>query len=158
MFDSSKASFLQHNLLDFIIALPEDRSPAWGVMNAHQAIEHLALIFDISSTRRQYDLVTPEEYLPKFIAFLRSDKVFNENTKAPENLIGEEPLPLETLDIVVAKEKLRESVKNFFDYFKDNPNAVTVHPTFGPLGFADWILLHYKHATHHMRQFGAELS
>ncbi|TXH28993.1 MAG: DUF1569 domain-containing protein, partial [Cyclobacteriaceae bacterium] len=34
------------------------------------------------------------------------------------------------------------------------PAKKTTHPVFGALNFDEWILLHYKHVTHHSRQFG----
>ena len=40
-------------------------------------------------------------------------------------------------------------------YFKNNPAAKTSHPVFGDLDFEEWVLLHYKHVTHHLKQFGA---
>jgi hypothetical protein len=38
-------------------------------------------------------------------------------------------------------------------FFESNPHPTTIHPVFGPLSFDEWILLHYKHVTHHWNQF-----
>ena len=134
--------------------LTEDAVPAWGKMNAQQMIEHLSHFFDVSTERRIYALVTPEEHLPKYREFLFSEKQFRENTKAPGNILGEEPLPVETAHISEAKNKLRESVDFFFEYFQTKPGHKSMHPAFGMLDIEEWILLHYKHVLHHLRQFG----
>jgi Protein of unknown function (DUF1569) len=126
----------------------------WGKMNAQQAVEHIAAFFAVSSGKIKFDLVTPVEHLPKYKEFLLSDKEFRENTKAPTNVIGEEALPLRYANMDEALEKLAGSITAFENYFKDDPLQTTLHPVFGELNFEEWVLLHYKHVTHHARQFG----
>jgi hypothetical protein len=29
-----------------------------------------------------------------------------------------------------------------------------LHPAFGDLNFTEWVQLHHKHVTHHLKQFG----
>jgi oxepin-CoA hydrolase/3-oxo-5,6-dehydrosuberyl-CoA semialdehyde dehydrogenase len=149
-----KATFLRKDLFVLLETANPVITPGWGKMNTQEMIEHLAHFFDVSTERRKYDLVTPEEHLPKYKEFLLSEKQFRENTKAPSSILGETPLPLETTGIEEAKMKLNESVNNFFDYFKGRPGYKTMHPAFGMLDFDEWVLLHYKHITHHLRQFG----
>ena len=48
---------------------------------------------------------------------------------------------------------LSRSVEAFETYFKVDPDIRTMHPVFGELNFEEWVLLHYKHVTHHLRQF-----
>jgi hypothetical protein len=55
-----------------------------------------------------------------------------------------------------AVSKLHEAVEYFENYFKADPAKRTMHPVFGLLNFDEWVLLHYKHVTHHLRQFGIE--
>jgi hydroxymethylglutaryl-CoA reductase len=52
-----------------------------------------------------------------------------------------------------AVENLERSISHFEDYFKENVGKLTMHPVFGELNFEEWVLLHYKHVTHHLRQF-----
>ena len=85
--------------------------------------------------------------------FLLSDKQFRENTKAPPTVIGEEPLSLRYSSYEEAVEKLHKAVEYFETYFKDDPEKKTLHPVFGLLNFDEWVLLHYKHVTHHLKQF-----
>jgi hypothetical protein len=49
---------------------------------------------------------------------------------------------------------LQKSITAFEDYFKDDKLKTALHPVFGELNFGEWVLLHYKHVTHHLRQFG----
>jgi hypothetical protein len=67
--------------------------------------------------------------------------------------MGEEPAAVRNSSMKEATEKLTESVNNFFTFFGSNPNSKTIHPVFGPLNFDEWVMLHYKHVNHHLRQF-----
>jgi len=152
--DEQKLSFIKNDFFKLLSTVKEDTKAGWGKMNAQQMLEHVSAFYKVSAGKIKFDLVTPEEHLPKFKEFLLSDKQFRENTKAPVNVIGEEPLPLRYRSYDEALTKLHESVKEFEDHFKDDPGKTTTHPVFGPLNFEEWILLHYKHVTHHLRQFG----
>ena len=152
--DIEKHKFLTKELPQLIKALPADAVGKWGKMNGQQMIEHVAAFFDVSSGLIMFDLVTPAEQLHRFRDFLFSEKQFKENTRAPLNVIGEEPLPLKFSGITQANENLERSIISFENYFKNNPLKKTLHPVFGELNFEEWVLLHYKHVTHHLRQFG----
>ena len=117
-------------------------------------VEHLAIVFDVSTGKIKFDLVTPVEQLPRFKEFLLSDKAFRENTQAPISVFAAEPLPLQYASMKEALEKLTIAIENFEKYFKDDAGRKTMHPVFGELNYEEWVLLHYKHVTHHMRQFG----
>lgn len=149
-----KLAFIKNDLFSLLNALPADTNANWGKMNAQQMVEHLAAFFNVSTEKIKFDLVTPEEHLPKYKEFLLSDKQFRENTKAPVNVIGEEPLPLQYQSYKEALEKLHEAVEHFETYFKNASGKKTIHPVFGPLNFDEWVLLHNKHITHHLKQFG----
>lgn len=123
-------------------------------MHVQEMLEHLADFFDVSSARLHFDLAVPQEHLPKYRAFLLSDKPFRENTKAPANVLGEKPIPLRTVSPEDALQKLNTAVKNFVIYFEENPDARTLHPVFGLLNYEEWVQLHHKHVVHHLKQFG----
>ena len=78
---------------------------------------------------------------------------FRENTKAPDSVLGEIPMPIVFESLEAAIKKLHEAVEEFFDYFQKNPDKKTLHPAFGWLDYNEWLILHYKHAYHHLRQF-----
>lgn len=150
--DHQKMHFLSTGLLPLLKTLTPDTAPKWGKMNAQQMVEHLAGFFRVSTNKLHFPLVTPEEHLPKFIEFLRSDKAFRENTKAP--VLPDDPLPVQLDSLADAVNELEGEINDFLLHFKDSPGLTTQHPVFGDLDFADWVLLHYKHAVHHTKQFG----
>jgi oxepin-CoA hydrolase/3-oxo-5,6-dehydrosuberyl-CoA semialdehyde dehydrogenase len=151
--DEQKKLFLESEGFSLLKNLATDTPAKWGKMNAQQMLEHLEDFFSVSIEEKIFPLVTPEEQLPLYQKFLYSDKQFRENTKAPLDIIGEEPLPVRGADLLTAQQNLQQTTANFFKYFIDNPGKQTVHPVFGSLTFEEWVLLHYKHVTHHYRQF-----
>ncbi len=151
--DTQKLQFITKDCLPLFKNIKGDAIGAWGIMNGQQMVEHVAAFFAVSTGKIKFDLVTPVEHLPKYREFLLSDKEFRENTKAPSSVIGEEALPLRNVNMEEALDKLEESIKAFENYFKDDASKTTLHPVFGELNFEEWVLLHYKHVRHHLRQF-----
>ena len=149
-----KLRFIQEEMFLLLQNITAETKPVWGKMNAQQMLEHVADFFNVSDEKIVFALVTPEEHLPKYKDFLYSDKEFRENTKAPENVLGEEPLPLRKASVEAAKDHLKKSVEEFISYFDTDSEKKTMHPVFGLLNFEEWVLLHYKHVRHHLRQFG----
>ena len=117
-------------------------------------VEHVAGFFYVSSGKIKFPLAIPQEHLPKYKEFLLSDKEFRENTKAPLSVIGEEPLPLRFASMDEAINNLNKSIAAFENHFANNKDEKTLHPVFGELNFEEWVLLHYKHVRHHLKQFG----
>ncbi|MBC7890433.1 MAG: DUF1569 domain-containing protein [Ferruginibacter sp.] len=152
MMDQQKLEFLSTALVPLLKTLPADTVMKWGKMNAQQMVEHISGFFRVSTNKLHFPLVTPPEQLPKFKEFLRSDKAFRENTKAP--VLPEEPLPVQFASFEDAVNDLEKEIKDFLRLFTDDPGLTTQHPVFGELDFEEWVLLHYKHVVHHTRQFG----
>lgn len=151
--DAEKLDFIQHKVMKKLNSLSPTAIGKWGKMNGQQMVEHLSLIFSASSGKIIAALATPEEYLPKAKEFLWSDKAFRENTKAPSDLVPEEPVPLKHATMPLALQELQDELDYFFKYFDDNPGIKTMHPAFGELNFEEWIQGHYKHTMHHLKQF-----
>ena len=151
---ATKLHFLATDLIPAVKTLSSDTPAKWGKMNAQQMIEHVTGFFKVSSGKLKFGLVTPEEHLPKYKEFLLSDKEFRENTQAPLSIIGEDALPLRHPSIDLAIAELDNSVQEFVTHFGDDKNMKVTHPVFGPLNFDEWVLLHYKHVKHHLKQFG----
>ena len=152
--EQAKLNFLTKEYIPLLKNLSSTAMGKWGKMNGQQMVEHVAAFFYVSTKKIKFNLVTPLEHLPKYKEFLLSDKEFRENTKAPVNVIGDEPLPLRYNTMEEAIENLVKSIAFFELYFKDDPHKKTLHPVFGELNFEEWVLLHYKHVTHHLKQFG----
>ena len=151
--DILKLKFLTADSLELLGELESNSVARWGVMNVHEMIEHLADFYNISSAKIECKLFTSEEHLPAYRTFLLSDKAFRENTKAPTELLGDVPRPLRFSSLDEAKEDLDKAVDNFVEYFKEDAAKKTLHPVFSMLNFEEWILLHYKHVQHHLKQF-----
>ena len=152
--NQDKYRFVKNEFLLLLDGLPAEATGKWGKMNAQQMVEHLTAMFKISSGKLMMPLVTPEENLLKFKEFLMSEKEFRENTKAPLQIVPEEPLPLRNESMQDAFQVLERSVQEYFTFFNDDAEKKTLHPVFGELNFAEWIQLHHKHVTHHLKQFG----
>lgn len=150
--DQNKASFIRTTFVELVSGLSGHSAPLWGKMSVQQMVEHVTGFFKVSTDELHFPLVTPEEHLPKFKEFLLSDKQFKENTKAP--VLPEEPLPVSEPDLNTAIMRLQDAIDAFFSFYSHNPDKKIAHPVFGPLNFEEWVLLHYKHVTHHSRQFG----
>lgn len=150
--NKDKPDFVKNKFAALVKTLQADATGKWGKMNAQQMVEHVTGFFKVSTGQLHFPLVTPAEYLPKAKAFLLSDKEFRENTKAP--VLPEEPLPLQFATMNEAVAGLQKEINHFIDKFEKEPTLITQHPVFGDLNFEEWVLLHYKHVTHHAKQFG----
>lgn len=150
--DHFKFNFLKSDFIPLLEKIDSTTKPLWGKMNPQQMLEHVSDFFKVSTDKLHIPFVTVPEHLPKYREFLMSEKEFRENTKAP--VLPEDPLPVRMVDIIEARNELEHEVKDFFDFFKHDPEKTTQHPVFGDLNFSEWILLHYKHVKHHLKQFG----
>ncbi len=151
---NEKLDFVKKDFIELLHHLQPEAKGKWGLMNSQQMVEHLAFIFGASAGKVKTTLLIPEEFLPKAIAFLWSDKEFRENTKAPEGLIPEAPQPVRNENMQAAIKELKQEVDYFIEYFTSQPSIKVLHPSFGELDFEGWLQLHKKHVTHHLKQFG----
>jgi hypothetical protein len=149
----NKRLFLKDQFVPLLQQIPSDTLPHWGKMTLQQMAEHFADYVRIASGRKVYnDIVTPFDDLPGMVAFLESEKPFRPNT--PNPLMPEVPAPVRHRTIRAAFEELQQEIDYFFDTFEENPHALTTNPFFGELNFQQNVQLLYKHAVHHLRQFG----
>ena len=147
-----KAAFIKNEFVPLLETLKGYEIKKWGKMNIQQMIEHVSAFFKVSTQKIHFPLTTPAEHLSKYKEFLMSEKEFRENTKAP--MLPEEPLPLHYNTLQEAIHELKNSINDFFTFFENDPSRTTLHPAFGELNFNEWIQLHHKHVTHHLKQFG----
>lgn len=150
--DQQKLNFISTTLVPLLRSLPADAKMKWGKMNAQQMVEHISGFFRVSTNKLHFPLVTPADQLPKFKEFLHSEKEFRENTKAP--VLPEDPLPEQFASYADAVNDLEKEIKDFLYQFTNDPALTTQHPVFGDLNFEEWVLLHYKHVVHHLKQYG----
>jgi hypothetical protein len=151
-----KENFLRTKLVAYMQRLDPSAPPRWGKMNVQQMIEHYAgdALRNASGRLKMETIITPPGNLERFREFMMSNKPFKENTKNP--LMGEEPAPLRYKTVQGAIGALQQELIYFFEAFEKNPGLITRNPFFGDLDFEQNVQLLYKHALHHLRQFGVE--
>ena len=150
-----KENFLRTKFIPLLQQLNTDTQPLWGKMNAQQMIEHFTDVMMVASGKIKLPIVTPADKLSRLREFMMSDKPFKENTKSP--VLGEEPTPLRKHTKQASIGKLQEEIIYFFEVFEKNPAMKTTNPVFGELDFDMNVQLLYKHALHHLKQFGIEI-
>ncbi len=151
-----KENFLRTRLVPLLQQLPPDTPARWGKMNVQQMVEHLGGdAFRTASGRLVFEkILTAPEQLARMRAFMMSEKPFKENTVNP--LLGDEPLPGRYKTVQGAIGALQQELIHFFETFEKNPLLITRNPFFGDLNFDENVQLLYKHALHHLKQFGVE--
>ncbi len=147
--------FLKRQSVSALRSISPSSKPLFGKMNPLQMAEHLFHSIEQSNGRIKASLVSDPEKLPVLQGFLRSDKLFRPNT--PHPLLSEMPAPPEMLSMDHACEAVEAALYVFFDRFSGRTHEHEIHPVFGPLVYEDWVILHYKHFLHHLRQFGLDL-
>jgi hypothetical protein len=149
-----KENFLRTKLVPYLQRLDPATPRRWGKMNVQQMVEHFAgdAVRNASGRLKIDAILTPPGNLAKMREFLMSEKPFKENTKNP--LLKEEPSPLRYKTMQAAIGALQEELIYFFEAFEKTPNMLTRNPFFGDLNFDQNVQLLYKHALHHLRQFG----
>jgi hypothetical protein len=145
---------IQYGFLKKLHALESDTPARWGKMNAQQMVEHLIDFIGLSYEKTKFPLAVPEDMVEKYQSFLFSEKMFRENTKAPAEVLGEIPSPAKLPGLKEALEELAQTIQQYFEFFETHPDRKTLHPAFGWLDQSGWLVLHYKHMYHHLRQFG----
>src|SRR5215208_1736175 len=155
--NAEKVVFLKHRFVALLKQLPSDTPPKWGKMTLQQMIEHFADYTRIASGKIPFtDVITPPENLQRARDFLMSDKPFKENT--PNPLMPEVPAPVKNPSVEEAIKELQTEINFFFSVFEKNNLQVTRNPFFGDLNYEQNIQLLYKHALHHLRQFGVSIN
>lgn len=151
-----KENFLRTRFIRYLQQLDPATLPKWGKMNVQQMVEHFnidAVRVASGKTKFAEILVSPAQ-LQKMQEFLVSDKPFKKDLKNP--LLAEEPAPLRFNTVQAAIGSLHEELIYFFEVFEKDQGLTTRNPFYGDLNFEQNVQLLYKHALHHLRQFGIE--
>lgn len=150
--------FIQDNLESVIRHLNQieaDTQPLWGTMTAQRMVEHLTdgLFLGIG----QIEMTCPYEgeKLERSRTFLMSDQPMPREFKA--HFVNDDA-PLRNEDFDMAIDAFVDAWLAMEEYEEGHPDAVHVHPVFGPLNQAEWRWMHRKHMTHHLMQFGVEIT
>lgn len=152
---SAKAAFLQSSYIPLLLGIDPMTLPVFGKMNPQQMVEHMAWSVHLAYGNPEPDsILTPEEQLPKMQAFLQSDKPFRDNT--PNALMPDIPSPAKLPGMQAAITDLEQALSEFRETFRAEPGKQVRNSFFGILDYGLSIHLLYKHARHHLRQFGVQ--
>ena len=145
-------SFFRHLLFNALAALQHDSQPRWGKMTAQQMVEHLAWAFELSTGHARVECPIPEAQRERLKAFLYDNRPTPHGFMNPVLAAGLPPL--RHVGLAEARAALRVEVDRFVQQCRATPGAMHAHPVFGPIGVEGWARTHFKHAHHHLLQFG----
>lgn len=144
-------AFLRHEIVSALAELSEDRVARWGRMTAQQMVEHLIWGFELSTGQAQVECTIPAADLPRMKRFLWSNRPTPQEFMNPALASGLPPSRYANL--AQAKASLGQQLERFLEESVRAAMLYT-HPIFGPIGYEEWHRTHYKHAHHHLLQFG----
>ena len=148
-----KNQFLQHQFIKLLQDADPSTQPKWGRMSFQHMVEHMVLVMKNANGKLKVaEMKTPPEKIQAFQDFIMSDKEFRENTKSPA--FPEEPLPLRFSSVQEGIDKLEKEIKDYFNVYEATPGLKITNPVFGDLDYELSSTLLYKHAQHHLKQFG----
>jgi hypothetical protein len=139
----------KNEILRRIEKLSPESKALWGKMNVSQMLAHCSEATKLASGEIKTKFA-PIQFLGQFFkkTFITGGKPFNRNSPtSPELKIAD------TKEF--AKEKatfitfINKAYANGKEGFKSDR-----HPFFGKMTKEEWSILGYKHADHHLRQFG----
>lgn len=131
-----------------------DTPAQWGKMNAHQMIEHLGLVFVLSTGR--FDIPykgTAEDAQRYWNSFEESATPWKD--VFPTTSFGD-PKPPRAATIEESKVGLQKTFQKYLAYCEANPDAINSHFFLGNLTVDQWRQVHVKHVEHHLAQFGID--
>ena len=144
--------FLRHTVGEALGGLHEDARPCWGKMTARQMVEHLLWAMELSTGQAETTCPVPEARREQAKAFLCDTRPTPRDFANPVLTAGLPPLQYPSL--AEARAALAAETARFFAQAAPAPEAKRMHPVFGPIGPEEWERAHFKHAYHHLVQFG----
>jgi hypothetical protein len=129
-----------------------DTPAKWGKMNAQQMVEHLGIVFLLSTGKFNIEYKGTQEDAQKYWEdFVKSPQPWK--TVFPTvNFTEPRPTRHETIEASLAE--LWSTWQKYLTYCEENPEAVNAHFFLGNLPVDQWRQVHVKHFEHHLRQFG----
>ncbi len=150
---TEKLVFLKTEFVAALRRLQPGQKGAWGKMDAQQMVEHFRQSLKVANGKIQLPLHNPDlERLEKIRSFLMTETPFKENTKSP--VLPEEPSPHRFPSLPEAIDALEVELNDMFVVYEATPGKTILNPVFGELDYTQQIQLIYKHAMHHLQQFG----
>ena len=150
---NTKVHFLQHEYIPLLHKLKTDQKGVWGKMDGQQMVEHMRDVCKVANGKMALPLMnTDPEKLAKARDFMMSNEPFKENTRVP--VMPEDPRAHKYASLEEAITKLEPELNDVFVVYAADAHKKLMHPMFGELDYEQQIHYLYKHAQHHLRQFG----
>jgi len=146
-----REAFFDHLFHRAIENLREEDQALWGGMSARHMVEHLDWAIGLSIAATNVDCKTLPHLIERAKRFLYDNRPTPHEFRNP--LLGETPPAFRFGSMAEAKAALRMATTSYLHHFREHPEAVHVHPLFGPLGAEEWERAHFKHCYHHLLQF-----
>jgi hypothetical protein len=140
---------IRQELIQRIHALSPEHKAIWGKMNVHQMIEHCTRCDDMYHGELHIKRVWLGRLLGPIFKkkILKKDLLFGKGSPTAPILMSSQTEG----DMDAQKNDWQKRVEQYADYSIQH----FVHPFFGPMTKEEVGVFAYKHADHHLRQFGA---
>jgi len=133
----------------------KDTPSKFGKMDAHQMIEHVGMVFLLSTGKFDFPYKGTEEDAQTYQGnFVKSDRPWED--VFPQASFGD-PRPPRHEKIEDSKRELRKTFSRYLTYCEEHPDAIHPHFYLGNITIDMWRQVHVKHLEHHMRQFGFDV-
>ncbi|HTJ12383.1 MAG TPA: hypothetical protein VL547_10180 [Dinghuibacter sp.] len=136
--------FVRAAIISRIESFTPDRQPLWGKMTAPQMLRHCRLWEELALGRTVY----PRAFIGRIFGRMAKARFISDDRPLPRNSPTLPGLIVRS-DVDVVAEKAA------WITMLCEPHPAIIHPFFGPLTAEEVAVMSYKHADHHLRQFGA---
>jgi hypothetical protein len=142
-------SATRKELIERIHSLSPQHTAHWGKMNVHQMLEHCTRCDDMYHGELKIRRVLIGRLFGSMFKkkILKKDLGFGKNSPTSPLLLNSEA--------VADMDALKQAWQNRIEQYGNFKNHGFVHPFFGSLTTEEVGVFAYKHADHHLRQFGA---
>lgn len=139
----------RQELIQRIKSLTHENNARWGKMNVFQMTKHCTLSEDMMLCKIRIDRVLIGRLIGRMILkkVLKDDTPFGKNSPTSSLLKTTKA----TGELEEQKKEWITRIGEYADYKDSN----FIHPFFGPMTKEQVGFFAYKHADHHLRQFGA---
>ena len=132
-----------------INSLTPESKAVWGKMNVAQMCKHCTLASDVAFGKIDLKI----NFLMKLLGKLLKKNVFYGGDMGKNSPTAKEFLITSEVELEKAKS---EFITNFSRFATEGKSSIKTmnHPFWGKMTYEDWDALMWKHADHHLRQFG----
>ncbi|MES2225162.1 MAG: DUF1569 domain-containing protein [Patescibacteria group bacterium] len=139
----------REGLISRINALSEGDTAVWGAMSVQQMVQHCILVEEMYLGKKQYKQVFLGKLLGKIALreMLGKDKPMRHS--APTMPEFKNP------EVSTDLESLKQQWVGLIQEYENSAVKEIVHPFFGKVSREQIGFIGYKHADHHLKQFGS---